>query len=282
MVRLNTTYWQYGLSSDLGTDKNVNEDKVFIRLGEDSIGRKFLLSMIADGLSGHDDGELASKAAVEEVKKWWDKRIYELLKLSNAMEQIEEELDDVFHQINEMLIEIGEKENKKVGTTLSLLFLIDNNYLVVHIGDTRIHYIRKKHVEPVNRYSLEFNQITEDHKNPGENVLLQCLGINSELSVYKRQGTYKTGDIFLLTTDGMHNAMTTFNFVTIFYAFYKVRDLQRMSDLLVDLVRKLGAKEDDVSTILIRRAYISIGIFRKIFNTIATIVTKIYVYTNNP
>ncbi|MFM6474680.1 MAG: PP2C family protein-serine/threonine phosphatase, partial [Dolichospermum sp.] len=102
-----------------------------------------ILGVVADGMGGMSQGELASKIAVKTVLE---------KPIPNEFKTVE--------QRNEWLISLFEKANESVanqvrdgGTTLSVILAISKQLMIAHVGDSRIYLLRKG----------EIRQISEDH-----------------------------------------------------------------------------------------------------------------------
>lgn len=268
--RLN--YWQYGLSTHPGSIKQINEDTAFIRLGENAKGRKFSIAIVADGMSGHNSGDIASKVVLDEIKKWLDKRLYHLVQKYNPIKHIRVELNEVIKRTNELLVELGRDKSIILGTTISLLFLIDSKFLILNVGDSRVYKVEDlDNVPNQNENTYFLNQLTEDQSlvtiqqrkgiisieeariHPKRNVLLQCLGVKPELEIEIKQGKHKHGDMFLLCSDGLHTVIPDNIIAQLIYESEEQdKDLQWISDQLVQKVLELGAA-DNISVVLIRQ-----------------------------
>jgi protein phosphatase len=193
--------------SDIGNIRAKNEDFLFTgQLTIDSY-----LFAVADGIGGHNSGEVASYKAVTGIVK--------ALKKDIGKETMET-LEDTIIQINDKLVAESSKENKNkgMGTTLSALYIKKNTGYIVHVGDSRIYrYSESKGLE----------QLTEDHSlveklkregiisqedaqnHPKRNVLYQSIGTKANIQVQK-VGPFpiKKGQKYLLCTDGLYNEIS--------------------------------------------------------------------------
>lgn len=180
------------------------------------------LSIIADGMGGHDDGDVASFFAVHHVLRWWRSTFWFMEDEKSWFQEIQEQLIEQFKDINHRLIAAGNREQKKIGTTLSVLILVDGKYIIGHVGDSKIYRYRQDTSDfsidddTIDLHELDsFIQLTEDHARKvyraGEmvqsHVLTQCMGIKGEVSPFIKIGTYEKDDLFLLTTDGLEKVL---------------------------------------------------------------------------
>ncbi|MCI9172522.1 PP2C family serine/threonine-protein phosphatase [uncultured Duncaniella sp.] len=117
--------------SEIGRKDN-QEDYLYPATADCST-RVFIL---CDGMGGHDNGEVASRTAANALGKYLDK--YTL----NGDSIDESIFLDALDKAYDALDGIDTQSDKKPGTTMTCLCLNEDNYLVAHIGDSRIYHIR--------------------------------------------------------------------------------------------------------------------------------------------
>lgn len=203
--------------------KKVNEDYYAYVTTNISGGEKADIFVIADGMGGHDDGEAASLFAVQHILAWWKAFCWEHHSLETFFQCAQEQLKEQFHLINDRLISIGDIENKKIGTTLIVFIMVQNKYIIVHVGDSAVYqYKAAIKIQEVNEDTidlLEFqslHKLTIDHvkqikqKNGAlsSNMLTQCIGVQGEVNPFIKTGDYLAGDRFLLATDGVMKVLS--------------------------------------------------------------------------
>jgi serine/threonine protein phosphatase PrpC len=205
----NIETYEYGISTHVGTTKDVNEDRSFIRIGATSGSNELLMAVVADGMGGLDDAAQASEIAVESIKAWWDQRCHIILQYNSPLPLFIQELRQCFFAINEQLIGIRQKNGKRMGTTLSLLFIYQEHFFIHHVGDSRIY---RKFNLMTNDHSWVNEQIKfgllskeEARLHPRRNVLTQCLGGEEGLKVDFKQGTCINEELFLICSDGFYS-----------------------------------------------------------------------------
>lgn len=235
--------WKYGLYTHPGTSKADNQDRVLFKVVE--IDKIFAgLAVVADGMGGHSAGSLASSVGVDLIAAWWDTLCNNPDTNKMDVPYIKEDLYKTMHDINQHLLEYGRQNDITTGTTMSLLYLYDQNYLIAHVGDSRIYQYNpapsgkrnKKNMvvehkdevtEPLeekqDNIQAGLHQLTDDHSwvsqlvqkglltkeearlHPKRNLLLNCLGIEEGLKVSFYSGSFQSGDIFLLCSDGYYS-----------------------------------------------------------------------------
>jgi serine/threonine protein phosphatase PrpC len=244
-----------GAISDVGNFRKVNQDNILIKIGEDD-GGEFGLFAIADGMGGLKDGDVASRMVVDNLRMWWHNVLPPLLQLdkNNMICNIERTLDEVIQNSNMEIVQHALTINAKAGTTLSLLFIYNNDYSIKHIGDSRI-------------YALEhgIQQLTEDHSwvaeqvrsgfldkklaknHPKNHILTRCLGVNEIIELYKLRGLVNNNS-FMLCSDGLYKLLSEKDVTEVLKSKkYSVQDKVR---ILTELVKSRGEK-DNISAILV-------------------------------
>lgn len=273
-MKIGKATWQFGISTDKGPVKKTNEDRTSLDIIENGQGIQGAIAVVADGMGGYQAGDVASRVAVEMVMDWWLCRVREMP--DHPFSFFRKGLNERLFEINQTLLAIGCRENVRLGTTLSALLLFEGNYMIFHVGDSRIYrktngimLTAEKETAPLGATGIM--QLTEDHswvqaqvslgritkeqarRHSKRNVLLQCLGVNHHLNVFYKSGRYAPNDLFLLCSDGFHTSFSDEQ-VSLMMQKFEDQDLQLVSDHLVRSASLAGAT-DNVSVILIRNPY---------------------------
>ncbi|MFJ8958166.1 PP2C family protein-serine/threonine phosphatase [Lentzea sp. NPDC102401] len=145
-----------------------------------------LLMVVADGLGGHQAGEVASEFAVTA--------------LSTALRELAEDAAGVFARVHQDLLELGEARTELSGmaTTATALLVADDLIMICHVGDSRAYYVEPGLV----------SQLTADDVDPvAGGALTQVLGGLPGRDVVAQVRTVDQADSlrFLLCTDGLHS-----------------------------------------------------------------------------
>lgn len=197
--------------TDAGKVRQENEDQYCLKMEESKNGT-IVLAAVADGMGGLMDGQRASQTVIAMLETWWENKLPELLRLktNNILNLIETSLDDYLNKINSFVFSLTEK---KMGTTLSLLLLIDNQYLIKHCGDSRIYFLRTIGLEQVTDdqtwYEQELHrgtlpQYDAAQKRKMRNVLTNAIGVKKECWFQRAVGDLDNIKEVLLCTDGVY------------------------------------------------------------------------------
>lgn len=184
-------------SSDCGKVREKNEDDYLIA------GDFPELFAVADGMGGHQAGEVASAVAIALIEE------YDFDFQADLTRQLKELID----YINQEIIARGNKnpEYRGMGTTLTLGIKTEEKICYGHVGDSRFYLFRDGKLRKVTRdHSLvekmvEEGKITpeEAFQHPRSNVLTQALGLEQKLEIDSDCFEISEGDLVLLCTDGL-------------------------------------------------------------------------------
>jgi serine/threonine protein phosphatase PrpC len=155
---------------------------------------------VADGMGGHEGGEVASAAVIEEVER-------------RTGDPSGVTIAELFESAHRRLREIGDKQPnlRKMGTTLSLVQIRGDTARVGHVGDSRIYHLRADGILDRTVDQTEVRELIErgvlrkaDAKRyPRRNVLLSVLSPDRNYELYETAFQIARGDRILLLTDGV-------------------------------------------------------------------------------
>lgn len=213
---------KHSVKSDIGLQRHNNEDRFLIVdecANPDGPQGSGMIFVVADGLGGHAAGEIASEMACEEAVSAYYRDDSVFPDNTDAGElkirRLEKSIWSAHHKIIRAARE--KEELRGMGTTLSALVLTDNQALIAHVGDSRIYRCRNGSCERMtidhtqNQALIDTGQIRPEHENNGYcgHILTQALGGYGDLdAVFTRVEDVRSGDRFLLCTDGLHGYVT--------------------------------------------------------------------------
>lgn len=123
--------------TDIGTTKDTNQDSILVKHGQYS-GGEVLMALVCDGMGGLSKGELASATVIRAFDKWFDEELpYELEELD--LHVISGKWNLMLKDLNVKLIEYSRNENITMGTTFTGILFVNNQYVISHVGDTRVY-----------------------------------------------------------------------------------------------------------------------------------------------
>jgi serine/threonine protein phosphatase PrpC len=241
----------------VGKQRELNEDSLLAftaTMAGNSGNLPFGLYIVADGMGGHQFGEVASNAAIRSVAGYVLRKFHPHLFQVNS-EAIEESFQEIMQAAVREAQRSIQKEAPGSGTTLTAALVVGQQITIAHVGDSRAYFIfQDGRVEPITRdHSLvkrleELGHITpEEAANyPHRNVLYRALG----------QGEVLEPDIFTLgfpqpgylmvCSDGLWGVITEQDLVR---SINEAPTLQRACQNLVNAANTAGGP-DNISVIL--------------------------------
>lgn len=236
------TTFTWGVQTDVGRVREVNQDAVHARDG---------LFVVADGMGGHQGGEVASAVAVDVIAD------------SDQAPTTMEALVASVRAAHEAILEHAESDPSLagMGTTICAIARLDDADQqgmlgLVNVGDSRIY-----------RFSGgELDQVSEDHSlvgdlfraghltadeaaaHPQRNIVTRALGIGHELLVDYWEVPAVAGEQYLLCSDGLVDEIGDSQIAA---AMRRLEDPTEVVDELVRLTLEAGAR-DNVSVLVVR------------------------------
>lgn len=187
---------------ETGCVRKNNEDSLLV-LSE------FNLFAVADGMGGHNAGEVASKLAIDRLKQ--NALDLPFISIDDLLQWMQDSIGDANRDVYEASLQAEEMAG--MGTTLTTLVMKEKKAVIGHVGDSRIYLWRDKVLSLLSEDHSMVNelvrlgQLTEEEAkdHPRKNVLSRALGVERTVKVDCFQLEIQQGDVFLLCTDGFTN-----------------------------------------------------------------------------
>ncbi len=227
----------YG-KSDTGLIRPDNED-AFI------INPEAGFCAVADGMGGAAAGELASAIFIETVAEIF------LNSKDRSEQKTVEMVQEAFSLSNASILKhtTVNTDHKGMGCTAELLAFSDQGFVVGHVGDSRTYRYRNKQLEQLTRdHSLVQEQIDQGLIKPEEagthplrNVILRAVGIKDGVALDILKGKNKSGDLFLLCSDGLTDMVAD---TVILKVLGLSGDLSYKTDKLIEAAKSAGGRDN--------------------------------------
>lgn len=245
---------QVVVRTDLGNVRQNNEDTgLYYRIADEKVIReKGCLLMVADGMGGHQAGEVASRMASEIVI-----REYYNPKRDNS---IEKNLRKAFATANTRILEAANSNaaQQGMGTTCTALILAGTEIHFAHVGDSRAYLYKKD----------KLSRITEDHTyvqelvrsgeisareadtHPRRNILTNAMGTKPEMKVDagRFNQRFEPGDRLMLCSDGLYDYLNDDEIA----AFLGGNDLTTVAEQMIAAAKKRGG-HDNITIVLAQK-----------------------------
>lgn len=224
--------------SDVGRVRKANEDSHFVRAP---------LFVVADGMGGAQAGEVASKIAADAFKNPLDDSIAPEPRMANVVRAANLEI----HRQS-----VSDPQLQGMGTTLTALLLGDDEITIAHVGDSRAYRLRAGELERLTRdHSLVGEMVrrgaiteAEAEVHPQRSILTRALGPESEIEVDTLSHSVRSGDIYLLCSDGLTGMVDE---AAIRDALASDRPLKEIADDLIRQANDNGGV-DNITAVLLK------------------------------
>ncbi len=230
--------------TDIGEKRSVNQD--FVYASDQPVGNLPNLMVVADGMGGHNAGDLASRYTVESMVEY--------------IERSEEKrpiplLNEAIGYANELVMQKARSDRslEGMGTTVVAAVIEDGYLYVANIGDSRLYLI-----------DGEIEQITRDHSlveemiragelqrkdartHPDRNVITRAVGVCTPVKIDFFDVKLEKNDIILLCSDGLTNMIEDREILRIVKT---CSSIQEAAKRLVTEANRNGGK-DNISVVL--------------------------------
>ncbi len=198
----------YSFKTDVGKVRKTNEDSIYV--SKNKYGD--LIAIVADGMGGHNAGDIASKVTVSKIGKKWS--ITDSIKnvasakrwLSNEIKNVNQHI--LTHSQNEQIL-------SGMGTTVVIAMVLEDCTIIANVGDSRAYALINRDLIQVTHDHTLVNELLENGKitkeealvHPQKNVLMQAVGTSKVLKIDFFELTNNYGSL-LLCSDGLTNTVS--------------------------------------------------------------------------
>ena len=183
--------------TDVGLKRKINEDAVLVRTDRG-------LWAVADGMGGHEAGEVASAQVTEALLH---------LPIVYHIDEIVESSIEALGRVNRDLIRLARSDHtpRTIGSTVVGLAIRGGEYRCFWAGDSRAYRVHDGKIAQISRdHSLVQDLVeagmldpAEDEGHPDSNVITRAVGVSENLRIDTVGGPAEQGDIFIIGSDGL-------------------------------------------------------------------------------
>ena len=244
-----------GSLTHVGMKRAGNEDAYLALAGANAPASSDALMAVADGMGGHQAGEVASAMAIQGLVSRFT-RDGRKEQPTGEPEPLAARLQRAVQEINSDVFRgAARPESKGMGTTLTASLLAGSTLFISHVGDSRAYMLRKR----------KLIQLTQDHswvaeevargaltpqqaeKHPARNVLTRALGMADAVQVDSVAVRVEEGDVLLYASDGLHGLVSDEEIGRVL----STEEPQQACRALVDRANSLGG-HDNVTVVIAR------------------------------
>lgn len=218
----------------VGLRRKVNEDSLLVRSERG-------LWAVADGMGGHEAGDVASAKVTEALLK---------LPIVYGLDAMVDGAIAALEAVNRELIELAGSTDveRSIGSTVVALAIAGDQYRAFWAGDSRAYLLREGQVEQLTRdHSLVQSLVDAGMLSPGEaldhpnaNIITRAVDVAPELKVETVGGEVTAGDQFILASDGVTRLVEDYELARELGA----GSMDEAADCLIDMVLARGAPDN--------------------------------------
>jgi protein phosphatase len=228
-----------GFATHPGKVRQRNEDAVLARA---DVG----LWAVADGMGGHDAGDLASQLVVQALDR--------ISSATTAIQLLEETENRVF-EANRQIMDIGrQRGGTTIGSTVAILLISEDHYACIWAGDSRVYLVSHGKMRQVSRDHTEVEELvasgamtSEEARHWPQNVITRAVGVHENPELEIVTGAFDDSDIFVLCSDGLTKHVSDKEILQQVSA----GSAQSSCDALVELALDRGG-HDNITVVVVR------------------------------
>jgi len=233
--------WHSASQTDKGNVRQYNEDSY---IAQDN---KFLWA-VADGMGGHEAGDVASQLIVKMLGK-----INPHTELSSYVDLVDDTLIDANTQLRTLSRE--KYNNHTIGSTIVAVIASDRHIAYLWAGDSRVYRVRNRHIKQLTRDHSEVQTMVdqglllaeEAEAHPAANVITRAMGASDELFLSIGVEETLDDDIYIICSDGLYRDISDQELLKISLQ----NDIHTICNDMMSLALSREAK-DNISVIILK------------------------------
>jgi protein phosphatase len=240
--------------TDIGRRRKQNEDALFV---DDAMR----LYVVADGMGGHNAGEVASRLVVETISDYikQDPAAHQMDDRADAIANLSKEamrLLSGIHLSNHVVhkTSLSDASYKGMGSTISAVYFTDKTFIVANVGDSPIYLIREGKIKLLSvPHTLMAEQLELDPENAEllwsdfKHVLTRAMGVDKSVKADVSEVEFCKNDILVISSDGLSDKATPEEILELVYN----RRSDKACQGLVDLANARGG-DDNITAIVLK------------------------------
>ncbi|RJX41002.1 Stp1/IreP family PP2C-type Ser/Thr phosphatase [Paenibacillus pinisoli] len=240
--------------SNVGRVRHVNEDQSWVGQLDNGV----TLAIVADGMGGHQAGDVASEMAVNAFRSVLEQHA---AKPSLTEEEGKMLIRQAISEANESIYAkaASNEQYHNMGTTIVAAMLHDHNAIIGHVGDSRAYRVTKESIQLLTtdhslvNELLRSGQLTDEEaaNHPRRNVLTRAIGTDPQVEIDVQSLSWSPEDVLLLCSDGLTNMVSEQEMQAVVAG--EELELGGKADHLIGLALEAGG-DDNVTVVLLQGA----------------------------
>ena len=237
--------------TNVGKKRSSNQDSVGLYLNQSNIA----LAIVADGMGGHQAGDIASQLTVNHLGEAWEEN--NIITEELAIDWLQNEIQKLNHQIYEEGLSYPERVG--MGTTIVAAVVIDKRVIFANVGDSRSYLVRKNTISQITEDHSLVNELVktgeiseeEARQHPRKNILTRSLGLPTDVAIDVLIVELELDDYFILCTDGLSNMVSDEKMLEVMIS---EQSLKEKVTTLIEIANDAGGK-DNITVLLLDFEY---------------------------
>ena len=233
--------------SDVGRKREANEDRICV---DDDLG----LYLVADGMGGHQAGEIASELVVSSIREFLRRPEAPSAAAGNRGPGCADRLLAGIRWSNQVVYEASKSraDRRGMGSTVAAVYICDDRLIAANIGDSPIYLIRNGGIDSLSvPHTLQADMQAQTYAPYLGNVLTRAVGPHPSVDADLCEISCYKNDVLVLCSDGLSNKVSPSEIVGISSS----RAPREACRHLVDLANQRGG-EDNISVVAVRVAQV--------------------------
>lgn len=240
--------------SDIGRVRQVNEDQSWVS----QLNNGVTLAIVADGMGGHQAGDVASQKAVDAFRSMLEQSA---AKADLSLQEGKMLIRQAISQANEAVFEMASRNERyyNMGTTIVAALVKQDNAIIGHVGDSRAYKITEGVITQLtNDHTLvnelvNSGQLSEEEAahHPRRNVLTRAVGTDTHVAIDIQAVEWSPQDVLLLCSDGLSNMVSEQQMLLTVTT--EQLELEAKADHLIQLALHAGG-DDNITVVLLQEA----------------------------
>lgn len=243
-------------TSHIGKVRKNNEDYCKGEIIKTQDDKTVGIFAIADGMGGHNKGEVASQLAVENILSILEANLMQ--NNSIKIEYIDDIIKQAYNDVNTIIYEksISEEGFEGMGTTLTVVVIYEDTIYIANVGDSRAYIYRNEELRKITidhsvvEELVRANVITEKEAltHPQRNSITRAMGTEPIVLVDIFKEDASEDYLILLATDGLTGVSTTEEIREVIEDYF---DIETTGEELINLANDKSGR-DNASVILVK------------------------------
>jgi serine/threonine protein phosphatase PrpC len=240
--------------SDIGRVRHVNEDQSWVS----QLNNGITLAIVADGMGGHQAGDVASQKAVDAFRSMLEQSA---AKADLSVQEGKMLIRQAITQANEAVFELASRNENyhNMGTTIVAALVKKDNAIIGHVGDSRAYKITEGVIKQITfdhtlvNELVKSGQLSEEEAahHPRRNVLTRAVGTDSHVEIEVQAIEWSPQDVLLLCSDGLSNMVSDQQILQT--VMTEKLELDAKADHLIQLALHAGG-DDNITVVLLQEA----------------------------